>query len=409
MGAGLAGVAAAHALRADGHEVVVVDRQPQPASETSYANAGMVAPGHAYAWSSPKALKTLMKALWRDDLALRFRFQADPQFWRWGWKFARQCTSERAAANTARKVALCVYAQRELHRVLADTGVDCGGRGGGALYLFRSAETLARGTAASKILRDQGVEVQAVTPERVVELDPVYAPVKDRFAGALFAPGDESGDSCLFTRGLADWLQARGVEFRLGEPITRIEGSGDRIERIVTAGGEIRADLYVLALGCFSAPLGRTIGLDLPIYPIKGYSVTLPIAADSRPPSLCGVDEDNLFAFANFHDRVRLTAVAEFAGYDTSHRPEDFRTMLAAARELFPAIGDWSRPEHWACLRPMTPDNLPIVGPTRWRNLWVDSGHGHMGWTWACGTGRILADLIAGRKPEYDAEVLRVR
>ena len=195
----------------------------------------------------------------------------------------------------------------------------------------------------------------------------------------------------------------------MGEAITRIHAEGDRIGRIVTTNGEIAADSYVMALGCQSAILGRSIGLDLPIYPIKGYSVTLPITADSRPPTLCGVDEDNLFAFANYGDRVRLTAIAEFAGYDTSHRPEDFRTMLAAARELFPEVGDWSRPEYWAGLRPMTPDNLPIVGPTRWRNLWVDSGHGHMGWTWACGTGRILADLLGGRRPAYDATVLRVR
>jgi D-amino-acid dehydrogenase len=409
MGAGLAGIAAAYALWRDGHEVVVVDRHPLPASETSYGNAGMVAPGHAYAWSSPAALRTLARALWRDDLALRFRFQADPQFWRWGWKFFRQCTSERAAANTARKVALCVYCQQELHRVVADTGVTYGGRSGGALYLFRTPETLARGTAASKVLRDRGVAVEAITPERVVQLDPVYAPVVDRFAGALFAPGDESGDARMFTRGLADWLAQRGVELRLGEAISRIEATGDRIARIFTDRGEITADAYVVALGCQSAVLGRTIGLDLPIYPIKGYSVTLPISPDSRPPSLCGVDEDNLFAFANYGDRVRLTAIAEFAGYDTSHAPEDFRTMLAAARELFPAAGDWSRPEYWAGLRPMTPDNLPIVGPTRWRNLWVDSGHGHMGWTWACGTGRVLADLMAGRRPEYDPEVLQVR
>jgi D-amino-acid dehydrogenase len=304
---------------------------------------------------------------------------------------------------------LCVYSQQELHRVLADTGVAYGGRAGGALYLFRTAETLARGVAASKILRDQGVAVEAITPDRVAEIDPVYAAVKDRFACALFAPGDESGDARMFTRGLADWLVQRGVELRLGEAITRIDASGDRIGRIVTAKEEIAADSYVLALGCHSAILGRSIGLDLPIYPIKGYSVTLPIASDSQPPTLCGVDEDNLFAFANYGDRVRLTAIAEFAGYDTSHRPEDFRTMLAAARELFPAVGDWSRPEYWAGLRPMTPDNLPIVGPTRWRNLWVDSGHGHMGWTWACGTGRILADLMGGKSPAYDAAVLRVR
>ncbi len=408
LGAGVIGVATGYELWRDGHEVVVVDRGSEPANATSYGNAGMIAPGHAYAWSSPKAIQTLARALWRDDLALRFRFQADPQFWRWCWRFARQCTSERAAYNTARKVALCLYSQRRLHEVVADTGVAYGARDGGALYLHRTAEGLARAAATAQILRDQGVEVRPVDPGEAAAIDPVYAPVQDRFAGALYAPGDESGDARLFTRNLAVWLAERGVEFRFGEAVGRIAEDRGKVTAVDTCQGPIAADAYVLALGCWSAPVGRAIGLDLPIYPIKGYSVTLPIEGRNNPPTLSGVDEDNLFAFANYGDRVRMTAIAEFAGWDTSHQPADFTPMLKAARELFPAAGNYDKPEYWAGLRPMTPDNLPIFGRGRLANLWVNAGHGHMGWTWACGSARITADLVAGRKPEHDVSTMLV-
>ncbi len=409
LGAGVVGVATAWELARDGHEVTLVDRRPEPASETSYANAGMIAPGHAYAWSSPAALRTLLRALRRDDLALRFRFQTDPAFWRWAVRFALQCTTEKAAANTRRKVSLCLYSQACLHRVLTETGIACGMRSGGALYLYRDPAGLAAADEKAKILRDAGVEVRRVSPEEAAALDPVYEPVKDRFAGALYAPGDESGDARVFTRELARRCVEKGVRARLAETVTGFRIQGDRLVAAVTDRGEIEADAFVLAAGCYSAPLGRRLGLDLPIWPVKGYSVTLPIAGSNNPPTLCGVDEDNLFAFANYGDRVRLTAVAELGGWDWSHRPKDFAPMLRAARDLFPQAGDWDRAEYWAGLRPMTPTNLPIIGRGRQRNLWVNTGHGHMGWTWACGTARITADLLAGRRPEWDPGGLEPR
>jgi D-amino-acid dehydrogenase len=408
IGAGVIGVTTAYELLRDGHEVTVVDRRQEAASETSYGNAGMVAPGHAYAWSSPKALRTLLRALRRDDLALRFRMQKDPRFWLWALRFALQCTREKAAYNTRRKVALCLYSQRRLHQVVEETRVEYGGRGGGSLYLYRDPEGVRRGADNAQILRDEGVEVRAVTPDEAAALDPVYEPVRDRFAGALYAPGDESGDARLFTRNLAVTLRERGVTFRMGEEVRKIESSGPHVRRLVTGKGEVEADAYVLAAGCASPRLGRMAHLHLPIYPIKGYSVTLPIEGRNNPPTLSGVDEDNLFAFANYGDRVRLTAIAEFAGYDTSHKPADFTTVLRAARELFPDAGNYDRPEYWAGLRPMTPDNLPIFGHGRLANLWVNSGHGHMGWTWACGSARITADLIAGREPEQDVSTMLV-
>ena len=406
LGAGLAGTMSAYELHKDGHEVIVVDRRAEPAAETSYANAGMIAPGHAYSWASPAALKTLIRSLWQADTSLRLKFQADPQFWRWGLKFLRHCTSERAAYNTGRKVALCLYSQQQLHRVVAETGVEYGAAEGGALYLHRDPAALDRADANARVMRELGVEVRKVSPAEAAQIDPVYEPVQDRFAGALFVPGDESGDARMFTRAIAARLIEQGATFRMNETIQRIETEGDKVTRVVTDQGEVRADAFVLALGCYAAPVGRTIGVDLPIYPVKGYSVTLPISGRNNPPRLSGVDEHNLFAFANYGDRVRMTAIAEFAGYDWTHRPADFAQMLSAARELFPDAGDYDRPEYWAGLRPMTPDACPIFGRAKYANLWLNVGHGHMGWTWSCGGGRIVADLIAGKPTGHDVSTM---
>ena len=282
-------------------------------------------------------------------------------------------------------------------------------RAGGALYLYRDAAGLAEAAAKAQILRDEGVEVRAVTPDEAAAIDPVYEPVRDRFAGALYAPGDESGDARLFTRGLADWLAARGVAFRLGEAVDPHRHRAATASPPSTPTGASSRPTPTSWRWAAGAPrFGRALGLDLPVYPIKGYSVTLPIEGRNNPPTLSGVDEDNLFAFANYGDRVRMTAIAEFAGWDTSHRPADFAPMLKAARELFPAAGNYDRPEYWAGLRPMTPDNLPIFGRGRLANLWVNTGHGHMGWTWACGSARITADLLAGREPEHDVTSMLV-
>ena len=406
LGAGLAGTMTAYELYRDGHEPIVIDRRSLPASETSYGNAGMIAPGHALSWASPAALRTLIRSIGRNDTSLRFRLQKDPYFWKWALRFVRNCTTARANYNTVRKVGLCLYSQRELHRVVEETGIAYGAALGGAIYLHRSDAALEKADQNARIMRNLGVEVRKVTPNEAGQIDPVYLPVQDRFAGALYVPGDESGDARVFTRKIADWLIERGVSFRLDETIGGLDVQKGRIERVVTDQGEVRADAFVMALGCYSATMGRTIGLDLPIYPVKGYSVTMPIAGRNNPPRLSGVDEHNLFAFANYGEHVRLTAIAEFAGYDWSHRPSDFTGLLRAAQDLFPDAGDYAQAEYWAGLRPMTPSALPIFGKAKYDNLWINAGHGHMGWTWACGSGRITADLVAGKKPEHDVSTM---
>jgi D-amino-acid dehydrogenase len=402
IGAGLAGVTAAWELAKAGHEVTVVDRRNAAASETSFANAGLIAPGHAYVWSSPKAPGVLWRSLFRDDQALRFHLRLDPEMWRWCWKFLRQCTGERARINTGRKVQLCLYSQQVLHEILAETGIACDFAAGGLLYLHRKQQALDAAAANMKILTDNGAALRVVDRDEAAALDPALAPVKEKLAGAIFAPNDESGDAAAFTRGLAERCRGRGVQFHFDTAVTRLEREGDRASRLLTADGEIRADAYVIAAGNGAARLARALGIGVPVYPIKGYSLTVPIEAGHVAPTRGGVDEHYLFAYCRLGDRLRLTAAAEFAGYDTTHKPDDFHTMLAAARDLLPNAGAYDRPSYWACLRPMTPEGTPIIGKTPIKNVFLDVGLGHMGWTMCSGSARILAAAIAGTKPDID-------
>lgn len=409
LGAGLAGVTAAWHLLADGHEVTVVDRRSEAALETSFANAGLVSTGHAFAWASPRAAQIMLKSLFLSDQPLRFRLSADPAFWRWSLKFLGQCTTARAHANTRIKHRLCRYAQQALQEVVAATGIEYDGNRRGLLYVHRSQRSLERGIANMRILQEGGQEIEVVDRDRAAAIDPALAPSKSKIAGGIYCPTDESGDSRKFTQALATLCAGRGVRFLYDTTVQRLEPAGDRIERAVTDRGELPAEVYVLAFGSYSPLLTRALGERLAVYPVKGYSVTIPVGDGDQPPTLGGIDEDNLCAYVRLGDRVRVTSVAEFAGYDTSHQTSDFRSMLGALRDLYPKAGDFSRPQYWACLRPMTPEGPPIVGRGRYRNLYYDTGHGHMGWTMSCGTARITADLIAGRATELPLDGLTLR
>jgi D-amino-acid dehydrogenase len=409
LGAGLAGVTAAWHLQGDGHEVTVVERQPQAALETSFANAGLISAGHAFAWASPRAVRVMLKSLFLRDQPLRLRLSADPAFWRWTLRFLGQCTTARAQANTRIKHRLCRYAQQALQEVVAATGIAYDRSQGGLLYLHRTQRSLEQGVRNMQIMQEGGHEIEVVDRDRAAAIDPALAPSKGKIAGGIYCPTDESGDAHKFTQALAGLCAERGVRFLFETTAQRLEAAGDRVEKVITDRGELAADAFVVALGSYSPLLTRALGERLPVYPIKGYSVTIPIDGANGAPSVGGVDEDNLCAYARLGDRVRVTAVAEFAGYDTSHRPDDFRSMLRALRDLYPDAGDFAQPSYWACLRPMTPDGPPIVGRGRYRNLYYDTGHGHMGWTMSCGTARIVTDLIAGRTPEVPLDGLTPR
>jgi D-amino-acid dehydrogenase len=406
LGGGVVGITTAYQLQRDGHEVVLVERLADVGSETSAGNAGMIAPGHSFVWSSPRAPLILLKSLVLRDQALRFKPSLDPRLWTWSLRFLAQCTAARARANTLRKHQIAVYSQAMLRQTLEDDPVAYDRNTRGILYFHRDAAALQAGVAHMRILAEDGQRIEVLDRAQVMAREPALAASGDRIAGAILCPTDETGDCAMFTRGLAAVCRDRGVEIRTGVTVQAIETAGDAVTGVRTSAGRLTADAYVLSLGCQSPFLSRPIGVDLPIYPIKGYSMTIPIGNHRTPPTMAVLDEHNLVGISRFGDRIRVTATAEFAGYDTSHKPADFAHMTRVVRELYPDGADYARAEMWAGLRPMTPDNLPIIGRKRHRNLWYNTGHGHIGWTMSHGSARLVADLIAGRAPEIPVEGL---
>ena len=402
MGAGIAGVANAYFLAKDGFKVTVVDRQGEAARETSFANAGMIAPGHSFTWNSPDAPMTLLRSLFGAKTALRLKLSADPRFYSWGLKFLRNCTASRARAKTLVKLSLNLYSQQQTHKVVAETGVEYDGLKNGILYLYRNPANLEAGVEHMQMMRDQGLRIDVLDAEGCARVEPALAAVKHRVAGAIHCPDDESGDACKFTQGLAERCRRLGVEFRYNTTVREIVVDGDRVGGVVTDKGMVKGDAYVLSLGSYSPLVARNLGLKLPVYPVKGYSLTLPIDGHNGAPSVPTVDEENLVAVTRLGDRMRMTATAEFSGYENSNSPEDFQGIIAAVKDLYPDSCDFGRPQYWSCLRPMTPDGPPVLGRGRQKNMYFNTGHGHMGWTMACGTGRISADLKQGKKPEID-------
>lgn len=407
LGGGVVGVATAYYLARAGHEVTVVERQAGVAQETSFANAGMIAPGHAFAWASPRAPKILLQSLWRKDTALKFRLKADPKLWAWSWKFLRQCTAERSRANTLVKLRLCLLSIDEMRRIREEEGFLYDETLKGALYLYRDQAHLDTGLANAQLLKENGVDgLRAVDREELIAIEPALSTVKQTLAGALYSPQDESGDCRLFSERLAERIVARGGRLLFDHGVTGLRTEKGRVVAAVTDKGEVTADAFVLSLGSYAPAVARTAGVRLPIYPVKGYSLTLPVGPEHQAPSLPGVDEHYLVAFARLGARLRLTATADFAGYDTAHTPAHFETMLKVARELFPHGADYDQPDYWACLRPMTPDGPPVIGRAGAENLWINSGHGHIGWTMACASALVCSELIDGRPSPVPLEGL---
>jgi D-amino-acid dehydrogenase len=399
LGGGVVGVTAAYQLQRDGHEVVILERNGEVAAGASWGNAGMIAPGHSFVWSSPRAPVILAKSLIMRDQALRFRLSADPRLYAWTWGFLKECTAAKARRNTLLKHRLAAYSQAVLGRVVAEEGIDYDRNTRGILYMHRSQQALDAGLEHMKLLESDGQVIKSLDRDQAVALEPGLAHAKDKIAGAILCPTDETGDCAKFTRALAARIVERGGAITTGATVTDLKTDGEKVTAAVTSSGQVGGDAFLLALGAESPILARNFGIRLPIYPIKGYSLTIPIGASKAPPTIGCIDEHNLVAISRFGDRLRITATAEFAGYDTSHKPSDFAFMKGVVQELFPDGAEYDRAEMWAGLRPMTPTNLPFLGRTRFKNLFLNCGHGHIGWTMSHGSARIAADLIAGRAP----------
>lgn len=403
MGGGVIGVSTAHALARDGHEVTVLDRREDTGLVTSFQNGGLLAPGHSVAWAAPAAPLMLLRSFFERDPAIRLRFPPDPRLIPWGLRFLAHCTG---AGHRAATLRLARYSMAAMAALRAETGIEYEGSRRGILYIFRSPKTLDRGLAKWNLLRAHGLDLEEADRARCIGIEPALGPMRETVAGGAFCPTDEGGDAHLFTRALARFSEGLGVTFRFGVSIMGLEVEGGRIVGVATDRGRLAADAYVLALGTGSRAVGRAAGLRLPIYPVKGYTISIPTAGAAATPAVGLIDEDNLVSFSRLGGRLRIGGKAELAGDDDSYRPEDFGGLLRTARGLFPDAGDYGRQERYACLRPVTPGGPPILGPTRHANLYLNVGHGMLGWTMACGSARVVADFIAGRAPEIDLDGL---
>jgi D-amino-acid dehydrogenase len=402
LGSGVIGVTTAYYLREAGHEVEVVDRQPGPALETSYANAGEISPGYASPWAGPDVPLKAVRWLLMPHGPLVIRPHFEPAMWSFLFGLLRNCTSKRYALNKSRMVPVAEYSRDCLRELRASTGIAYDERQRGTLQLFRTAHQVDGAAEDIAVLKEFGVPYELLDPAGCATAEAALGAVQEKIAGGLRLPNDETGDCRMFTEKLAAIAESRGVRFRYSTTIERIASDGDRIAGVATSAGMLTADTYVVALGSYSPKLLKPLGISIPVYPVKGYSLTLPILdADAAPVSTV-MDESYKVAITRLGDRIRVGGTAEVSGYDLTLRPARRATLEHSVGDLFPGGGDLADASFWCGLRPMTPDGPPIIGRSRYRNLCLNTGHGTLGWTMACGSGRVLADLISGKKPEID-------
>ncbi len=402
LGSGVIGVSTAYYLAQSGHEVTVLDRQPGPGLETSFANAGEISPGYSAPWAGPGIPQKAIKWLLMQDGPLVLRPKLDPQMWIWGLKLLANCTHRAYAINKGRMVRLAEYSRDRMIALRAATAIAYDGREQGTLQLFRYQNQLDHAAEDIAVLKQYGVPYEVLDPKGCIAAEPGLATAAVPFVGGLRLPNDETGDCKLFTERLADLAAAVGVSFRYGVGIERVERSGTRVTGVLTTAGNLTADAYVVALGSYSPLLLRPLGVDLPIYPIKGYSLTVPITDEAVAPVSTVMDETYKVATTRLGDRIRVGGTAEIAGYDTTLHAARRGPLDRSLRDLFPRAGDASRASFWCGLRPMTPDGTPLVGRSPLDNLYLNTGHGTLGWTMAAGSGAVIADLMSGRTPEID-------
>jgi D-amino-acid dehydrogenase len=404
LGAGVVGTACAHYLAKDGHQVTVIDRQPGPGLETSFGNAGGVCPGFAGPWAAPGMPLKAFKWMGQRDAPLVLRPTFDPHQWTWLAKFLVNCSVDRYTRNKSCMQRIAHYSKACLMALRTETGIRYDHGTGGVLQVFRTEDEVAGGRRSSKVLTDFGVPHRLVDRDDIVAIEPALARSPVRFAGGLHLSGDETGDCFLFTTALAQRLAATGVEFAFDTTITSLRVDGTRVRAVATDKGDYEADAYVVALASATPMLLRPLGIEVPIYPVKGYALTAEIASEEDAPRSSVMDEHYKIMVTRLGNRIRAAGMAEVGGYDLAIRDSGRGTVAKILRELFPRGLDHAKVEAWSGLRPMTPDGPPHLGRCRYDNLYLDVGQGSNGWTQACGCGRIVADLVSGRTPEIDLD-----
>jgi len=407
LGSGVVGVTSAYYLARAGHEVTVIDREAGPALETSFANAGQISPGYASPWAAPGVPLKAVKWMFQKHAPLAIRLDGTQFQLQWMWQMLQNCTSARYAVNKGRMVRLAEYSRDCLQALRADTGIQYEGRTGGTLQLLRTQQQFDGAAKDIAVLKDANVPYELLTSAELARAEPALAATAHKLTGGLRLPGDETGDCQLFTTRLAAMAEKLGVTFRYNTPIDALAMAGGRISGVKCGSEMVRADAFVVALGSYSTKFLSDI-VKIPVYPLKGYSITAPIVNAAAAPVSTVLDETYKIAITRFDDRIRVGGMAEVVGFDKSLREARRETLEMCVNDLFPGGGDTAKASFWTGLRPMTPDGTPIVGRTPVSNLFLNTGHGTLGWTMSCGSGQLLADLISGKQPAIQSDDLSV-
>ncbi|MDI3383912.1 D-amino acid dehydrogenase [Xenophilus aerolatus] len=411
LGAGLLGTTSAYFLSQLGHDVTVVDRQATPGAETSFANGGQISVSHAEPWANPSAPLKVLQWLGKEDAPLLFRIRADMRQWLWGLSFLRECTPARTRHNIEQIVRLGTYSRDTLQQLRRDTGIDYDQRTQGILHFYTTQKEFDGALAPAEQMRQLGCERRVISADEAVLLEPALAHIRPQLAGATYTAEDESGDANRFTRELAQRAEAAGVQFRLGHTVTALREVGGRIDHVEVTDTEgrfqrLQADAFVLAMGAFSPMLAAPLGVRLPIYPAKGYSVTMPVKDASKAHQVSLTDDEFKLVFSRLTgpngDRLRIAGTAELNGYDRDLNAVRCEAIVRRVEQLFPGAGDTTQAQFWTGLRPATPSNVPIIGRSKVPNLFLNTGHGTLGWTHACGSGKSIARIVTGLTPEVD-------
>ena len=407
LGAGLLGVTSAYFLRQQGHDVTVIDRQACAAAETSFANGGQISVSHAEPWANPSAPLKLLKWLGKEDAPLLFRLRADMRQWLWGLQFLRECTPARTRHNIAQIVRLGTYSRDMLQQLRRDRSIAYDERTQGILHFYTSHKEFDGAEAPAAQMRELGCDRRVISADEAVSLEPALRHIRPQLAGATYTAEDESGDANRFARELVKCCEEDGVQFRMSHTVTALREAGGAIDHVEAADSEgrfqhIRAEAYVLAMGSLSPQYAKTLGIALPIYPAKGYSVTMPVKDASMAHQVSLTDDEYKLVFSRLGDRLRIAGTAELNGYDRDLNRVRCEAIVKRVEQIFPGAGDASQAQFWTGLRPATPSNVPIIGRSKLRNLFLNTGHGTLGWTHSCGSGKSIARIVSGLAPEVD-------
>ncbi len=404
LGGGIIGVTTAYALAKRGFEVTVVERQDGVGLETSFANGSLITPSMADPWAAPGLPLKLLKWIGRENSPFLVRLGALPGLMSWGLKFLANCNPRDWKRNTEVILRIAQYSQDRLKALIDETGISFDRTSHGTLRLFRDGLSMADARRSAEMVGELGVPFRMLDAEECAALDPALEPSLKKIAGGIHFPSDEVGDAFKFTTALADLFREAGVVFRFGETIDAIDVDGGRIKGVTTSKGHLQADHYVVALGSASTVLLRGIGIKIAVYPVKGYSLTVDIKGWNNAPTVPLLDDGKKMGIVRLGDRLRLAGTAEFTGFDTSLNPKRGANLINGLADLFPDCPNVDQGRHWAGLRPMTPDGIPILGRTPFDNLYLNVGHGHLGWTMAAGSGDVIASLIAGEPAGIDLD-----